>query len=182
MPERAQLSEEALRVADAGDRVHAAARPSRRVGVTHRDRRRLRHASGSRRIVRIAHGRGGHGRRARATLAPVTRRTTASTLGESRCRLAQRTRRQQQPVAEAARRVDHDDLDVARECVVLQAIVGDDHIDVRMRVEQPARRLRALAVRSTPGSPDAASSSGSSPTTRGSSSRTTARAAAALPP
>ncbi len=64
---------------------------------------------------------------------------------EARRRLAQRSGRQQQAVAEAARRVDDRDLDVARERVVLQSVVGDDHVDVRVRREQrraPRRRGR----------------------------------------
>ena len=65
---------------------------------------------------------------------------------EARGRLAQRSGRQQQPVAESARRIDDRDLDVAREPVVLQAVVAQHDVARRMRCEQAARRGDAVAA------------------------------------
>ena len=61
-------------------------------------------------------------------------------LAQARDGLAQRPRGQRQPVAEAPLAVDHRDLDVARERVVLQAVVAHEHVDLGMRFEQRARR------------------------------------------
>src|SRR4029079_19829128 len=58
-------------------------------------------------------------------------------------RLAQRPGRQQEPVAEAAT-VDDCNLDVAREGVVLQAVVEHEHVRVRMLRAQPGNRFDAV--------------------------------------
>ena len=61
---------------------------------------------------------------------------------EARSGLAQRARRQPPAVAEAARGVDDDDLEIAREPVVLQSVVGDDHValrDARRAARAPRR-------------------------------------------
>ena len=54
-------------------------------------------------------------------------------LVEPRGRLAQRAGRQAPAVAEAAHAVYHDDLNVARERIVLQSVVADDHLAVRFQ-------------------------------------------------
>jgi len=58
-------------------------------------------------------------------------------------RLAQRACRQQPAIAEAARAVDHADFHVARQPVMLQSVVGDQHIATG--VEQQSRRGGAIA-------------------------------------
>ena len=67
-------------------------------------------------------------------------------LAQARRRLAQRPGGQQQAVAETARAVDHGDLDIAREAVVLQAVVADDDVAFGMRGEQRARGCNAVAA------------------------------------
>jgi hypothetical protein len=81
-------------------------------------------------------------------------------LGEPRRRFAQRTRGQQPGPARHARRVDHGNLNVARQPVVLQTVIGEDR-RIPDAGEQRGRRLRG------PGDDDGcprASGSGSSPT------------------
>ena len=63
----------------------------------------------------------------------------------ARQRLAQRAGRQQQPVADAAL-VEDDDLQVARQAVVLQAVVGDQDVDLGVRRAQGARSGHAVAA------------------------------------
>ena len=63
--------------------------------------------------------------------------TTACTVARRDGRLAQRTRRQQVPVAKADGRIDHDDLAAPRQTQVLQAVVADHDIGSRLD-----RRLR----------------------------------------
>ena len=62
----------------------------------------------------------------------------------ARLRLAQRPRRQQQAVADAAL-VEDDDLHVAVQAQVLQAVVGHQHVDVGMGRAQQACRIDAPA-------------------------------------
>ncbi len=54
--------------------------------------------------------------------------TTASTDCEPRHRFAERSRRQQAPVSEAAGAVDDRDLDVTGERVVLESVIAEDHV------------------------------------------------------
>ena len=58
-------------------------------------------------------------------------------------RFAQRAGRHQPPIAEAAYAVDHADLHVARQPVMLQSVVGDQHIAAG--VKQQSSRRRAIA-------------------------------------
>ena len=58
-------------------------------------------------------------------------------------RFAQWPGRQQPAVAEAAGAVDHDDFHVACQAIVLQAVVGDQH--VATSVQQQLRRRRTIA-------------------------------------
>jgi hypothetical protein len=78
----------------------------------------------------------------------IARHQTNDRIGfeESRCRLPQWTCRQQHAVAQLARCVNDDDFHGPRERVVLQAIVGDHHIDVRLRCNQRRGRRRAPAA------------------------------------
>ena len=55
---------------------------------------------------------------------------------EPRGGLAQRARGQQPAIAEAARAVDDGDLDAARQSVMLQSVVGEDHVAPRMPGEE----------------------------------------------
>ena len=66
---------------------------------------------------------------------------------QPRGRLAQRAGRQQEAVAEATC-IDHGDLDVAREAIVLQAVIEDDDVDLRVRSAQ--RRDHCDAVGAHP--------------------------------
>ena len=103
-------------------------------------------------------------------LPPLT--TTASTAARRDARLAQRAGRQRPAVAEAARAVDHGDFDVAREAVVLQAVVADDDVAFRVCGEQRAGGRGAVGA-----DPDRAArcaapaGTGSSPQVRGAAVR-----------
>ena len=58
-------------------------------------------------------------------------------------RLAQRSGRQPPHVAEAAHAVHHCDLDIARERIVLEPVVADDHVAIGLKQANgvgPARR------------------------------------------
>ena len=55
---------------------------------------------------------------------------------EPRGGLAQRSRGQQPAIAEAARAVDDGDLDAPRQAVMLQSVVGQDHVAPRMPGEE----------------------------------------------
>ena len=67
-------------------------------------------------------------------------------MGEARARLAQRAGGQHPAVADAAGLVDHRDLEVSLQRVMLQSVVGDDHVAIRMRREQCPRRGDAVAA------------------------------------
>jgi hypothetical protein len=64
--------------------------------------------------------------------------------GKARHRLAQRPRRQHEPVAVEALSVDDGNLHVAFQCVVLQAVVGHEDVHFRVRREERARGGRAI--------------------------------------
>jgi len=64
--------------------------------------------------------------------------------GETATRLAQRTRWQQMPVAQASRSIDHDDLVLTSEPKVLQAIIA--HHDLRAGGHRRAGCGRPIAV------------------------------------
>ena len=86
----------------------------------------------------------------------------------SRARFAQRARRQQPAVAEAARGVDHRDFVVARQSRVLEPVVADD--DVRALLGRETRRGHPVRADRPPCARHAARcTSASSPVTRGSS-------------
>ena len=68
--------------------------------------------------------------------------TRRSACREPADRLAQRPRRQQLPIAEAATAVDHDDLAVARQPIVLQAVVRQN--DPRAALDRTLRRCHAI--------------------------------------
>ncbi len=117
MPAPRRLREEALRIADAGDGMHALAReiaqraPPRRIRQCHR------------RVATQAHG----------NFAGLGRAAVADTkihAGEPRHRFAQRSGRQQAAIAEAAFAVDHADFHIAVQPVMLQTVIGNDHIDI----------------------------------------------------
>lgn len=114
-----QHLEEALRIADAGDRVHpvpaergqgAAASATQRQGVI---------------------GTQLHPPFAETGFPAIDHAEVA--FGAALRWLPQRASRQQAPVAVAAASVDHLDLDIAAQPVMLQAIVADDHIAARRR-------------------------------------------------
>ena len=138
---RRELREEARRMADAGQRVH----------VLPRERRRRR---GGQRIVdahesipderhpRTRRGRPGRSgvrrrRRARRPHRPRRSRETGSRSGPAGS---------SQPLPKRARRVDDGDLDARAPAVVLQAVVGQDHVARRVpprAARGPRRRGRA---------------------------------------
>jgi hypothetical protein len=62
---------------------------------------------------------------------------------EARDRFAQRSRRQAPAVPQPAR-IEHHEFDIARQPVMLQAVVGKDHVAVRMGGEQGAAGGRAI--------------------------------------
>ena len=64
---------------------------------------------------------------------------------ETRRRLAQRAGGKHATVAEAARAVDNRNLELASQGVVLQPVVGEDDVALRMRREQRARGCDAVA-------------------------------------
>jgi hypothetical protein len=66
-------------------------------------------------------------------------------LAKTRCRLAQRPRRQQPPVAELARGIDDGNLERSLQPIVLQAVVGDDDVRFGLPREQRERRGDAVA-------------------------------------
>ena len=103
--------------------------------------RTLRQGSGSCVMTRFASVRRRRTRRDRAPpAAPPRRRRTAA-------RRARATvRRQRQPIAEAARSVDHRDLDGAREPIVLQPVVAQQNVALRMGFDQAAAGGRAIGA------------------------------------
>ena len=82
------------------------------------------------------------GIRPAAGTAPL--QTRKSTCSQARQRLAQGPGRKQATVAEAAHAIDHADLHVARQRVVLQAVIGDHHIAAG--VEQQPRGSGPIAA------------------------------------
>ena len=131
----AQHGEEALRIADPGDRVHA---------LPAEGRQRARGSAGVEPHGLARHQTHGErarpGRRARQRAVrggPVRDHDIGARQGRER--LAQRARRQQPAVAEAARSVDHHDLAGAPETQVLQPVVGQDHLHAA-RGERPRAR------------------------------------------
>ena len=150
MPSAAQQREKALRIADAGDGVHAQPATRRRGSasatldvVDDAAPRQRSCCDAPSRFARVGARRRRRRRGARS----------ASTAASARRGLAQRPGRQQPAVAEAARSHRRRDLDVARERVVLQPVVAEDHVQSRMRGEQRARGRGAIARRSTTGNP-----------------------------
>ena len=155
-PSARQVLEEARRIADAGQRHDLSPARARaripRPTVPGREARLTKRSPRQRASANCA--------RARRTSEQPPFTTTASTLARRETRLAQRPRRQQQAVAEAPLAVDHGDLDVARERVVLQAVVAHQHVDLRdaRRGARAPRRhgrarcrpARASAARSAP--------------------------------
>ena len=143
MPSARELREKALRMADAGDRVHAPR--------AMRERRR------AARIAQVAPTRlEPRRRRARIANAPARgraprrrgvgdQRTTASTSSRRDAGSRSGPAGSSQPLPRPRARVDHGDLDVARQRVVLQAVVGDDHV---ARADAPRASARAAATRS----------------------------------
>ena len=130
-----QHGEEAFGVADAGDRVDAM--PVERV---------QRHGATA------LQGRGDVGHQLHGPLAEGSRsRRAADEVGDMEIApgraldgFAQRTRWQQAAVAVAAAGVEDLDFQVAREAVVLQAVVADD--DVAAGRDQGARRGHPIAI------------------------------------
>ena len=145
MPSAASMREEALadcrcRPARARrcPRTRSAGCASSRIASTRPEASRLERHRATRRAR-------GHG----AWPPGVTSATIGIDLVEPRRGLAQRPRRQQPAVAEAARGIDHGDLDVARQRVVLQAVVGDDHV-ARRDAPRAAPRAARDAVGARP--------------------------------
>jgi hypothetical protein len=67
-------------------------------------------------------------------------------LFDPRDRLAQRSRREPESIAEAAHAVHDHDLDVARECVMLQAVVAQDHVAIGLEQAHGSARRGATAT------------------------------------
>jgi hypothetical protein len=122
---RAQRREKARRVADRGHRVHRDA--PRKASSGRVERRGAR--AGAPGLVRAA-SRARHRARARAAAGPSRPLTTTESTSASRAaaRAAGRPAAAA-AVAEAARAVDDRDLEVAAQCVVLQAVVADHDVD-----------------------------------------------------
>ena len=169
----AQHGEEALRVADAGrgdDALAAQARPARRVG---RSRRATSAASAAAPAQRCA----GAACRASAVVGAARRCRVTSCASRRRAGSGSRSgpAGSSQPLP-TPRSSNTQHLDVARQRVVLQAVVGDDHVDV---ADGAAQQRAAAATRSRPthtGTPvRGAISSGSSPTSAASLSASTMR-------
>src|SRR5687768_10201168 len=64
---------------------------------------------------------------------------------EPRSRLAQRTGRQQQLVAEPTCTVDDRDLEIAPHSIMLKPVVADDDVALAMRFEKRASRGHSIA-------------------------------------
>ncbi len=163
--QRAQRVEEPLadcrcRPARARRRRRNAAAPARDAGgVDAVERRRRRASSRARRATPP---------RAIAVAARA-RRPRRPSRGATALRAA--ARQAAPAVAEAARRVDHRDLDVAREAQVLQPVVGKDHVALGMRRQQRAMPRPPDRAATATGKPARASSTGSSPASAGSIAR-----------
>jgi hypothetical protein len=107
-------------------------------------------------------------RRARCTRGRRRRRLRRDAAPGPPCaaRLAQRAGGQQPAVADAAV-VEHADLDVARQRVVLQAVVADDDLRGRMRASSARAASARLRATNTGTPSQLVTSSGSSPTSAG---------------
>ncbi len=146
-PHAPEMPEESLRIADSRDRVHALAaellRPGTAPGIEevakfaalepHRETGRFRRQRSDRRLGGVA-------------VAGIEHDCVHCR--EAGRPLAQRSRRQQPSVAEAARGVHHAQLDVPRKSVVLQSVVA--HEDVAGRLRREKRPAGGDAVRPGP--------------------------------
>ena len=117
-----QMIEEALRLADAGHGVQA---QSREFGGWHGWRRRSR--AWKRSPARVM--------RKSPPARDQSLATTRIDRPQARLRLAQGPGRQRPAIPEAAP-VEHGNLHVARKAVVLQTVVAENHVAVRMRGQQ----------------------------------------------
>ena len=162
---RRELREKPRRIADAGQRVHAAAARTAAAGAVIAESSTRTNSVPSSVIAQRA------AQRRRAAAAPAaTSATIASTSREPRQRARAAGRpAAARPLPERARRVDDGDLDVAR---AAGSAAGRRRPGSRRSRDAAASSARPAAARSratTTGKPARASSSGSSPTRAGSS-------------
>src|SRR5450432_1458274 len=132
--ERVEMIEEARRIADPRDGGHGA--PSRR----ERELLRRELLVAREREEALAPERHRELPRRRDRVRPAAVHHGGIDFPQPRHGLAQRTRGKHEAVAETPLAVDHRQLDIARERVVLQAIVAHQHVDLGMRLEKRARR------------------------------------------
>ena len=135
-PQPPQLREKAVRIADPG---HGMYRLSSEL-MAFRDLTVVTYAANRVGIER-------HGEFARCR---QSRRHDIIHTAQSAQWFAQRTGRQAVPISEAAYTVDHRDLDIAGESIMLQSVIGDDDVAVRMLNQgfsrgDPVRRHRHWA-------------------------------------